>query len=877
MRVVAQIKAVLRGWLRPHALDAEISEELRFHLTRQIEANVAAGMTPGEARRVAQMTLGSIEAVRAESRAARPGALVHQIIRDVAFGTRLLRRAPGFSATAALIVALGVGTTTAIFSVVYGVMLRPLPYPEPDRLVALWTSLPNGSLRARVNPADVGELRRTSSVFEDIGLASAPQNFNLIGAGEPERVVAARLSSNLFSVLRVNPALGRAFTPDEEPRGNNRVVLLGDGLWKRRFAADPSIVGRTINLSGTPHLVVGVMPPDFEFPGREYQLWIPLTIDPRILARTIGAFEHFGVGRLRVDVPVERARREIAGLSARLAAEHPATNRDVRIVLLPLMEESIRAIRPAFRAILAAVACLLLIASLNLAGLLGTRAATREREFMVRLALGASRGRLVLQALAEVAPLLLIGGVAGVLAARFAIAAFAPIAPAALPRIDRIDVNGPVLAFSTAILVLTGIVAGVLPAMQAWRANVISGQIGARAATATARQAHMRTGLVIAQVALTLPLLVGAAALSRSFSALMNVNPGFSAENVLSLHMAIPRPTYRSDEEIAAFYRRVTDRVAALPGVSAVGMVNRLPLAGNNLVFAFEFEGISGAPLPLQSRSVTPDYFRTMSIPIREGRVVTEYDSVNAPLVGVIDDLVARTLWPGTSAVGKRFRVSLPGQQPTWGEIVGVVGNVRHAGLESEDDRQVYFSYQQFTDGRIALVVRGQGEARVTAPAVVGAIRSIDPDQPVYDVRTMNDVLARSTAQRRLNALMIVGFAVSALALAAVGLYGVVAYSVTQRVREFGVRIALGAEPSEIRRLVLRNASTITACGAALGLGGAVVLVRIIDSLLFHTPPFDPVNFVAAAVVLFGVALTASYLPARRAALTDPVRALRAE
>jgi putative ABC transport system permease protein len=875
MRVVARMKAVFRGWLRPHRLDAEISEELRFHLTRQTEANIEAGMTPEKARRVAHMTLGSIDAVREESRAARPGAFLHQVVRDLAFGMRLLRRAPGFSATAALIVALGVGTTTAIFSVVYGVILRPLPYPEHDRLVALWTSLPDGALRARVSPADVRDLRSTSSVFEDIALASAPQNFNLIGLGEPERVVAARLSSNFFSVLRVNPAFGRAFTEDEENSGTNRVVLLGDGLWRRRFAADPSIVGRAINLSGTTYEVVGVMPPDFEFPNREYQLWIPLDIDPRVFARAIAASNHFGIGRLKAGISIEQGRREIETLSARLATAHPATNRDVRIELFPLVEESIRTVRFALQTILAAVACLLLIASLNLAGLLGTRAATREREFTVRLALGASRARLVLQALAEVAPLLVAGGVAGVLAAKLAIAAFVPIAPAALPRIDQISVNGPVLGFSILTLVLTGAVAGVLPAMQAWRANVITRQIGARAATA--RLAHLRTALVIAQVALTLPLLVGAAALSRSFSALMNVNPGFSAENVLSLHMAIPRPKYRSDGEIAAFYRRVTDRVAALPGVNAVGMVNRLPLAGNNLAFAFEFEGMTEPPLQLQSRSVTPDYFRTMSIPVREGRLITEYDTAKSPLIGVIDDRVARTLWPGVSAVGKRFRVSLPGGQPTWGEIVGIVGSVRHGGLESEDDGQVYFSYQQFTDGRIALVVRGEAGARVTAASVLRAIRSIDPDQPVYDVRSMEEVLARSTAQRRLNAAMIVVFAVSALVLAAVGLYGVVAYGVTQRVREFGVRIALGAEPSEIIRVVLGNGSKIAAYGAALGLGGAVVVVRAIDSLLFQTPPLDPVNFAVAAAVLFAVSLMASYLPARRAARTDPVRALRAE
>ena len=412
--------------------------------------------------------------------------------------------------------------------------------------------------------------------------------------------------------------------------------------------------------------------------------------------------------------------------------------------------------------------------------------------------------------------------------------------------------------------------------MQAWRLNVVTGQVGIRA-TGTLRQRQIRAALVIAQVALTLPLLVGATALARSFSALMHVNPGFSAENVLSLHLAIPRTKYRTDEAIAAFYQRVVERIAALPQVGAVGMVNRLPMAGNNLVLGFEFEGRSDTPLLLPTRSVTPDYFRTMNIPLREGRVVSEHDIARAPVVGVIDDQLARSLWPGESATGKRFRVSLPGQQPTWGEIVGVVGNVRHGGLESADDRQVYFSYHQFTDGRTALVVRGQNETRVSAAAVAQAIRAVDPEQPVYDVRTMEEVLGRSTAQRWLNTELIVVFAGSALALAGVGLYGMLAYGVTQRVREFGVRIALGAMPTEITRAVLLDGSKITACGAALGLGGAVVLVLAMDSLLFNTAPADPVNFVVAAAVLFGVALIASYVPARRAARTDPVRALRAE
>jgi putative ABC transport system permease protein len=800
-----------------------------------------------------------------------------RILRDIAFGARLLGRAPGVSVAAALIIALGVGTTTAVFSVVYGVLLRPLPYPEPSRLVALWTKLPNGSLSARVNPADQRDLRAVSSVFEDIAVASAPQNFNLTGAAEPERLLAARLSSNLFSVLRVYPAIGRPFTLDDERSGSRPVVLLGDGLWRRRFGADPSVVGRTINLSGTAYDVLGVMPADFHFPSREYDLWIPIAINPRTLARVIADYNCFGIGRLKAGVSIERARREVDQVSARLEAAYPTTNRGVRLELFPLAEESIRPVRAALLAIFGAVACLLLIACFNLAGLLAARAATREREFLIRLALGASHRRLLVQALAEILPLLVAGGVAGVFAARLAVTAFVAVAPAALPRVERIDINGPVLAFSIVVLIVTGVVAGLLPAIGTWRPHLFGEHIGARSTTASPRQRQMRAAVVVAQIALTMPLLVSASALARNFAALMTVDPGFSTTNVLTLHMAIPRTKYPTDQDIAALYRRVLDSVSAQPGVSTAAMVNRLPLAGNEMVLAFEFPGMAETPLSLQSRSVTPDYFKTLNIPVRDGRVFTENDTVTGPLVAVIDDRLARTLWGDASAVGKRFHISLPGSAPAWGEIIGVVGTIRHGGLESDTDRQVYFTYRQFTDGRIALVVRTQSEAAAMTPTIVRAIRAVDPDQPVYDVRTMEAVVARSTAERRLNRTLIGVFAMSAMALAIVGLYGLVAYGVTQRLREFGVRIAVGAAPSEISRIVVRSAAKITASGAALGLVGSLVAARIIERFLRPAASFDPVNFVVAAVALGGVALIASYLPARRAAHTDPVRALRAE
>jgi predicted permease len=877
MRALRRIRTAVRGWLQPDGLDAEVAEELRFHLEREVDANLAAGMTPDEARRAAQVTIGNITAVREASRAGRSGALPHQAARDLRLGMRLVRKAPGFAASAALVVALGIGTTTAIFSVVYGVMFRPLPYDEPERLVALWSRVPGASQRVRLNAADQRVLVAGNTVFDDIALATAPQNFNLTGSGEPERVVAARLSSNVLSVLRVRPVLGRAFTPVDEQRGPAPVVLISHGLWKRRFGADPAILGRTITLSGNPYEVIGVMPPGFQFPGREHELWIPLTINPRVLARQIANYDHFAVARLKPGVPLGRARREIEALARRLEADFPATNREVRIEVLPLLEESVRSIRSTLYVLLAAVGCLLLIACSNLAGLLGTRAAGRAQEFSVRLALGASRGRLVLQALAEVAPILVMGGTAGILGAKWAVAAFLPFAPAALPRADSIEVSGNVLVFSVIVLGLTGGAAGLLPAIQSWRARAANVRIGGRAGTATLRHVRTRSVLVIAQLALSLPLLVGAAALSRSFAGLMRVDPGFSTETVLSLHMAIPRTKYDSDERIAGLYRQIVDRVSAVPGVVSAGMVNRLPLAGNNLVLPFELESAPGQSVTLQVRSVTPDYFRTMSIPLLQGRALDERDSATAPLAGVVDERAARTLWPGENAIGQRFRVTVPGRQPAWGEIVGVVPRIHDQGLDKDDNGQMYLGYHQFTDGRIALVVRTHADAGAMTTAVVQALRSVDPDQPVYDVRTMDEVLARSAAERWLNMAILVAFAGASLLLAGAGLYGVIASSVTDRRREFGVRLALGATRSDVARLVLRTGAALAGTGAALGLGGAVALVRGMESLLYGVPGFDPVSFAAAGALLFAVALTASYLPARRAALTDPARTLRAE
>jgi putative ABC transport system permease protein len=889
MRTFHRLAVALRSWFSPGAQDAEFGDELRFHLERLIESNLEAGLSPAAARRAAHLSIGHLEGLREESRSARSGAIMRQMLRDVAYGARLLRKAPAFAITGIVIVALGISAVTAIFSVVYGVILRPLPFREPDRLVGLWTQAPRLALvNVQVNAADHREWQASNHVFEDIALVRTIANFNLVGDGEPERLFGARVSSSLFPVLGVTPAIGRTFTEDEDEIGRDNVVLLSDALWRRRFGADPSIVGRTINLSGAPHTVVGVMRPDFQYPGREYQLWTPLTINPDEITRKVSGFNFLAVARLEPGVTLEQAQSEMTTIARRLEVSYPATNREIGVRVVPLMDETLQPVRPALYVLLVAVSCLLLIACLNLSNLLSARAATRGREFAMRVALGASRPRLAVQAIAEVAPVLAFGGAAGVVLAAWAVHAFVPLAPAALPRVESIAISGPVLAFSAAMLMFTGLGAGLLPAMQAWRADSITVMREENRSTAGGRhQSRTRSVLVVAQLALVLPLLVGAALLIRSFSALVEVDPGFRADNVVTLQLAIPRSKYPKDDEVAMFCGRLLERITALPGVVSAGMVNRLPLGGVGQINGLEFEGQGSdrPPVATDTRSVTPDYFRTMGIPLIEGRFFTEHDTAASAVAGlpqlgavsvaIVDERFARVHWPAQNAIGKRLRFAFPGAP--WLEVVGVVGHIRHDGLDVDPRPQVYFNYLQRAQDRMALVVRGaEGAPRLTG-AVAQAIREVDPEQPVYDVRTMSDVVDRSTAQRRLSTLLLAAFASMSLLLTTIGVYGVIAYGVTQQIREFGIRMAFGAARSDVTRLVLRRGATLAAGGTLIGLAVAALLTRAMASLLYGVKPGDPVCFVAAPVLLVGVALLASYLPARRAASVDPAITLRGE
>ena len=881
MRGLKRLPALIRELFGSTAIDRQMDEELQFHFDREVQANRERGMPLDEARRQARLAIGSSEVHKERSRDERSGALVRQFVRDLAHGVRLLRKAPGFCAACIAVVTLGIGAVTAIFSVVYGVALEPLPFREPDRLVALWTRAPRlGQARVMVNGADHRDWQAANHVFEDIALVRNIANFNLTGDGEPERLFGARISANLFTVLGVEPAIGRGFTEDEDEIGNDRRVILSDRLWRRRFAADPSIVGKEISLSGVPHLVVGVMRADFQYPGREFQVWTPLTINPDEMSRKTPGYCCLAVARLKRGVNLTQAQSEMDTIAARLAAAYPFNKEmGISFEVVPLHGDLVAGVGPALYVMLGAVVCLLLIACLNLSSLLGARAAAQRRQVAVRLALGATRGRVALQSLAESIPLLAVGGALGIGLAAWAVNAFVPLAPATLPRVENIHLSTTVLAVSVIALTITGLVASVLPTRQAWSVDLAAAtREETRSTTGGRAQSRARSILVATQIALALPLLVGAVLLTRSFVKLTDVNPGFRTDNTLTTLLAIPRSKYLNDRQVAAFADRLLEQVTSIPEVASAGLVSRLPLGGVGAFGALEFD----APEPRRTafpaadwRSVSTGYFQTVGIPLLDGRVFDTRDIDGAEPVGIVDQRIAQTVWPGESAVGKRFRIPVADQP--WVRIVGVVGHVQHDGLDVDQRPQAYWTYSQRAQDRMALVVRGRGDSRNLVRVIIDAVHRVDPEQPVYDTRMLSEVVDRSLSSRWLNMTLIAMFATMALFLSCIGVYGVIAFGVTQQRREYGIRVALGASRGGIARLVLGRGLLIAGTGAAIGIVLAALLARTMQALLYGVAVSDLASFGAATATLLSVALLASYVPARRAAAVDPVSTLRSE
>ena len=876
MRLLHRVIPTLRALMRGRRIDRDITDELRFHIERETEANVARGMSPEEARRLAHVRLGRVDDALEGARDDRPGASLSHLSRDLRYGARMLIKSPVFGAAAITIIALGVGAVTAVFSVVYGVMLRPLPFRSPDALVTIWESTPSlEQTRLYPGAADAYEWKRSTEVFSDLALVRTTANLNLVGGGEPERLQGARLSPNALSVLGVAPAIGRGFSAGEDQPGRDQVVLLSDGLWHRRFGADQSILGRQIQLNGLAYTVIGVMPSDFQYPTRDYQAWVPLVVAPKELTREDNQ-NYIAIARLRPGATIARAQRDLDVVARRIAAQHPETNRGRGVVVESMLENATRQVRPTLIALLAGSLCLLMIACLNLSNLLGARAAARSTEFAVRLALGASRTRIVTQAIAEVAPMLAIGGALGVLAASFGVRAFVAAAPASVPRLEAVSMSVPVVLVSLIGLVLSGIIASVIPAFHAWRADYAAVmRDGGRASTGGRRRADARRIGVAAQIAFAVPLLVGASLLVRSAIELASVDLGFAPQGVSIFHLAVSRSKYASDDDIANYYDRMLTAVDAIPGVAQAGLVNRLPLDGNQTM-TVHVEPTAGQRVELSSvdsRSITPSYFAALGIALRSGRIFDAHDDRGAPQVAIVDDRLARSIWPGQDVIGKRIQRF----DGAWCTIVGVVAHVHASGVDVDPRPQVYWSHHQITYDRMVLAVRSRGDARAAVAPVIAAIHSVDTEQPVYDVRTMEDVVDRSLVQRRVTTALIAAFGAIALLLAAVGVYGVVAFSVAQRLREFGIRVALGATPASLSAHVVREGLAMASAGLAVGLVIALTVSRLMSGLVFGVSAHDIASLVAGTFALVAAVVVASYVPARRAATVDPAVTLRTE
>jgi putative ABC transport system permease protein len=803
-----------------------------------------------------------------------------QLRQDLHYSIRRLLKNPGFTAVAVLTLALGIGANSAIFSVINAVLFRPLPFPEPDRLVGVY-QVWKGS-REVMSPANFLDVRQQSKTLED---AAAVDNteFTLTGVGDPIRLRGSEVSASFFTVLGVRPSLGRTFAPDENEPGKDKVVVLGHALWQQRFGARADAVGSTLLLDGSPRTIIGVMPAGFSYPA-EQELWIPLEYDDNFKAAR-GAWYLRAIARLKAGVSADQSASEIATLGNALEQAYPRENTDVGFTTFPLHEALVGDVRPALLLLLGAVGFVLLIACANVANLLLARAVARETELAVRTALGAGRGRLVRQLLTESIVLGAAGGFAGLLIAFWGSDMLVALQPEGIPRLNEVAIDRYVVIFTMGISLLTGLFFGAIPALQMTRGSLATSlKEGGRGNMAAAGSARLRGTLVVAEMALAVMLLAGAGLLIKSFGRLQAVDPGFRPEETLSFELSLPRSTYSEDPQIISFYERLSDRIAALPGVRTVGGVMGLPLSGLRFNISFKVEGrpeaAPGQEPTMEVRVTTPDYFRTLGVPLERGRFFTNADTAEAPRVVILSQAAVKKYFRDEDPIGKRIELGWgrgKDQKRAGGEVVGIVGDVKELGLDEEFPAEIYLPMRQWPVGRMAIVARTAVPPMTIAPQVKQVVQELDANLPVNQIRTVEDVVAESIAQPRFYMLLLGAFAVVALALAAIGIFGVMSYTVSQRTREIGIRMALGAQGGSVVSMVVRQAMILAATGLALGTVAALALSRTMTTLLFDMSPTDPVTFATVAGVLGFVAFLASYVPARRAANVDPIDALRAE
>jgi putative ABC transport system permease protein len=799
------------------------------------------------------------------------------LMQDLRYGLRMQLKSPGFTALAIIALALGIGANTAIFSVVNAVLLRPLPYANSERLMMIReTALPKFP-EFSVSPGNFVDWQKQNTVFERM-VAYRSQAYILVGDGEPERLRAVRLTAGAFEMLGAKPIFGRDFLAEEDQEGKGNVIILSHGFWQRRYGGKPEIVGQTLTLSGQPYAVVGIMPASFQFPDRTTDFWAPMAFTARD-AQAHGAHFLNAIGTLKPGVSVDQARSEMATIAARLAQQYPDSNSGWSTKVVPLQEYQVTQIKPALLVLLVAVALVLLIACANVANLLLVRTAGRQKEIAIRTALGAGRWRIARQLLTESVILALLGGAAGLALAYGGLKLLLTLAPDDFSQIRDVGLDPRALGFTLILTVLTGVLFGLAPALQASRPDLNETlKDGGRGTSEGGSRRRLRSVLVVVEIAMALTLLIGAGLLIKSFFRLQQVNPGFNSENVLVLGIGLPQAKYRDDAQRVTFFNQLTERISSLPGVVAAGVTQSLPIAGD-YVLGFVIQGRPpfkrGEEPSTNYYAVSPGYFKAMGIPLLRGRLFNERDVRDATRVVVINESMAKRYFQDEDPIGKRIHVT---QGPeTFREIVGIVGDTKQYGLDTTAPLQTYEPHMQQAFSGMTLVVKTVGEPTALSNAVRNEVWAIDKDQPVTNIRTMKQIVASSIGYQRFAMLLLGIFAAVAMILSAVGIYGVISYSVAQRTHEIGIRMALGASALDVLKLVVGQGMLLAGIGVAIGIGAALVGGRLMSTLLFGVSAHDPLIFAGVALLLSSVAVTASYLPARRATRVDPLIALRYE
>jgi putative ABC transport system permease protein len=876
----------LYGLLRKNRIEREMEDEMRFHLLMRTRQNIERGMRPDEAEREARRRFGNVGRIKDLARDIKGGGFMETLLQDLRYGAWMLRKNPGFTAVAALTLALGIGANTAIFSVVNAVLLRPYPYKDQDRLMWLWeTKLPEIP-RLSPSPANFLDWQKQNTVFEQLEACNV-RNFNLVGGANSARIRGMVITHGFLSMLGIRPRMGRDFLPDEDRPGRNNVVILSHELWQRQFGGDPNILNQSIKLDDQPFTVIGVMPPNRGFRFQDDHLWTPIAFTAeQIQNRRGGILNVFG--RLKPEATLEQARSEMSAIAGRLANRYPDTNTGWNVTVDPMVEEAVSQIKPSLLLLLGAVTFVLLIACANVANLLLARAAVRRKEIAVRTALGASRWRIVRQLLTESLLLSLAGGIIGLTLASWGLKIMMAMADNFWPRIMDISLDVRILVFTTAITLLTGLSFGLVPALQASKPNLNEMLKDAgRGSTEGGRQQIVRSALVVIEVAISLVLLVGAGLVMRSFIGLQKVDPGFDPENALTVSISLTERKYPEQDRQAAFYSRLIERVSALRGVQATGAATAVPFSdahwGGHMGRGFRIEGRTGDQAGNQGGasyySVSPNYFRAMGIPLLRGRLFTEFDTKGAPRVAIINSTMANRYFPNEDPIGKRIQLtSMFNNDPeVYREIVGIVGDVKSNSLAQETPPQTYEPHTQEPFPFMTLVVRTAGDPTGLNEAIRREVLQLDKEQPVFRIETLDQLIATSTGHRRFSMMLFAVFAAAAIALASVGLYGVMSYAVTQRTHEVGIRMALGAQRRDVLGLILRQGLRLTLSGIAAGLIAAWAATRLLINLLYGVSATDPLTFAGVSLLLIGIALLACYIPARRATKVDPMVALRAD